>query len=219
MGLTFEDTPTANDSMEPLSLFDFDAFLKDIEEEANFDWLCPPEMANATVAVQPFTPMHSANCFPVGEGFERPSSPVPDARLEALMELANATAKSNIRAIIDVHRASKGVAEAPYPEDLQNLLLTTSRTIGAIATHLEDVAKKSARNATPEPLDTLELDLMNCDMICQQVREGCPQREGTSSIVVQSHQTELWREFRHTYEMKICKFLQPLLVYYKHMKW
>lgn len=127
-------------------------------------------------------------------------------------EQAKRVSKAYLRAIIEVHKATKGRGEDLYPDDLQNLLLTASRTIGIIATYLDGLPKAKSTDDS-EPLGALLKDLHASESLCQEVR-------ATARIIdpVEAISDDLRFKTFKAYERKVFMALLPLLVYYKHIK-
>jgi hypothetical protein len=230
MGITIDGKSNAHDSMEPLVPVRFDAFVREAGKEfpsgtsesmepANIQWT-PSSEDNAVTPNEPITTMCTTNCLSIPQSSQSSSPLVPEPKLIAVRDQADTVAKTYKLAIIEVHKASSGLTGVSYPEDLQNLLLTMSRIIEAIATHCDKAANTPASDVQLELVDTLEWDLTNCDMTCQMIREAIPRPPG--SFISDEDGTKLaqtWKDFRHTYERKVCKTMLPLLVFYKHMKW
>jgi hypothetical protein len=123
---------------------------------------------------------------------------------------ARGISRALLGAIVDVHNVTKGRGKKLYPNDLQNLLLTSSRVVDAITVHLQGVSAMPSLEKC-EPLTLIKEDLDNaqteCMMICTHAT--------TPTKRAMEDELKLWK----SHERRLCTKLLPLLVYYKHIKW
>lgn len=122
---------------------------------------------------------------------------------------ATKLSKNYLRAIIEIHHTFKGQGEAKYPHDLQNLLLTASRTISTIAMHLDGLPEGKA-SEDAEPLATFLSDVRSSKQICQETRSLLL----STTFHKEKPHSQVWKQ----QERKVCMNLLPILLYYKQVK-
>lgn len=211
-GATHVDQKANNEPI--LENFDLNSFLHNTDHSWDFGW--DGAVSDALTAPATF-PYMTGNCYSdvAGWSFDAPPKPAPsgvsalETKMNMVKDRAKGVATSYIQAIIKIHKSATG-QPIEYPDTIQNQLLTMSRTIEHIHSHLESRLEKMDME-TETHLDALDLDLVKCELICNQISNECPPKA--------DREDSEWAEFLARHQKAVHKAIIPLFVYYKHTIW
>ena len=194
------------DEADVLETFDFDSFLTPTD---GLNWSCRLYCAEESAPLDHApdllqTPMHALH-------YSVPPRLAEDPKVKILSRLAEMNATSYLIAIIKIHKTFKS-SGLTYPDDFQNQLLTASRMMTIISTHLE----QSGHSIATGTLRYLESDLEKCKTVPTGMHEEMPSRDAFDSVDL-FHQT--WKSFRCKYEKCNFEAIVPLFAFCKHLNW
>lgn len=182
-------------SIKGLDSFDFDSFLH------------PPHESNE---FSDFARMSSCS----GGIMQLPTQ--THLPMDTIRARAEDVAMAYMKVIVKIHRSAPGDAVFEYPQRMQNLLLALSRTIEYIGKYLGKCTE-NGKEEFPDKLQALDLDLVKCELICEQILEDCPvldlEKVGLDQTIA------MWKSFVSHHERTVHQATVTLLTYCKHTKW